>query len=143
MNKRFTWGGMSLCLFAALALIVTGCSQSDNKGGQAKDSGKQVAHKDDDGHDHGKAKEGHGHGWWCDDHGIPEEECSMCQAKAEKEAKAKGDRCEKHERALSQCFHCKPERREFYAAKYRAKYGKKPPPIPEFDEKKGDGKKKE
>src|SRR5688500_12709204 len=53
-------------------------------------------------------------GWWCDPHGIPEDECSMCSDKVAKEAKAKGDWCEKHERAMSQCFFCKPERREFY-----------------------------
>jgi len=79
-------------------------------------------------------------GWWCPEHGIPEEECSMCSDKVAKEAKAKGDWCEKHERAMSQCFICKPERREFYAAKHRAKFGKAPPPIEEFDAKKDEKK---
>jgi hypothetical protein len=79
-------------------------------------------------------------GWWCDPHGIPEDECSMCSDKVAKEAKAKGDWCEKHERAMSQCFICKPERREFYAAKHRAKLGKDPPPIEELDEKKDEKK---
>lgn len=75
-------------------------------------------------------------GWWCSEHGIPEEECSMCSDKVGKEAKAKGDWCEKHERAMSQCFICKPDRREFYAAKYRAKYGKEPPKADDQEEKK-------
>jgi hypothetical protein len=129
MNQRFAWGGLSLGLFAALALIVAGCSQSDNKGGQAKDSGKQVAHKDDDGHDHGKeGKKAHDHsGWWCDEHGVPEEECSMCSAKVAKAFKDKGDWCKEHDRAKSQCFICDPSLRERYAAKHRAKYGKEPP----------------
>jgi hypothetical protein len=66
-------------------------------------------------------------GWWCAEHGVPEEECSMCSEKVAKEFKTNGDWCDKHDRALSQCFICKPERRQFYAAKYRAKYGKEPP----------------
>jgi hypothetical protein len=37
---------------------------------------------------------------------------------------------------LSQCFLCKPERKEFSAAMYRAKYGKEPPPVEEESEKK-------
>ncbi len=68
-------------------------------------------------------------GWWCKEHGIPEEECSMCSAKAAAEFKAKGDWCEEHNRAESQCFKCDPKRAEKYAKLYEAKYGKQPPPI--------------
>lgn len=78
-------------------------------------------------------------GWWCDEHGIPEDECSMCSDAYAKTCKAKGDWCKEHERAMSQCFYttCKPERRAFYAAKYLEKFdGKAPPAIPEFDDKK-------
>ena len=46
-------------------------------------------------------------------------------------AAAKGDWCAKHDRAKSQCFICDPLRKEKYAAKYRAKYGKEPPPSRE------------
>jgi hypothetical protein len=58
-------------LFAASALIVSGCGQSGNKAGQtdkgpAKDTGGQVAGAGDHG------------AWWCPEHGVPEEECSMC-----------------------------------------------------------------
>lgn len=67
--------------------------------------------------------------WWCDEHGIPEEECSMCSSKVAKACKASGDWCEKHDRAKSQCFVCDPALKEKFAAKYRAKYGKEPPPI--------------
>lgn len=136
MNKRFAWGGLSLGLFAALALIVTGCGQSD-KGGQAKDkgTGTQVAKGDD-------KKEGDSKhsGWWCDEHGIPEAECSMCSAKVAKAFKDKGDWCNEHDRAKSQCFICDPSLREKYAATYRAKYGKEPPEptenMPKKEEKK-------
>ncbi len=129
----------ALAAMMVAGLIVAGCGQpgdkdkpraeadkAKTKGEAAKDKETKVA----------KAEEKEGHGWWCDDHGIPEDECSLCSAKVEKEAKAKGDWCKEHNRAMSQCFFCKPERRAFYAAKYKAKYGKEPPPIPEFDEKK-------
>ncbi len=140
--SKFLSRYVGLGFLAALAFVVAGCGKVDSKGAKA---GKQDTHHHGDGkhdhsHDHDQAKadkkvDDHS-GWWCDNHGIPEEECSMCSPKAEKEAKEKGDWCKEHERALSQCFHCKPERREFYAAKHRAKLGKEPPPIPEFDDKK-------
>ena len=75
--------------------------------------------------------------WWCSEHGIPEHECLMC-LHSEEDLKKKGDWCEKHDRAKSQCFKCDPKLREKYAAKYRAKYGKEPPPIEVEDEKKDD-----
>jgi hypothetical protein len=68
----------------------------------------------------------HGH-WWCPEHGVPEEECSMCSKKAAVEFKKKGDWCKEHDRAESQCFICEPARSEKFAALYEAKYGKKPP----------------
>jgi hypothetical protein len=114
--------------------VVAGCSKpttADKKGtvpGKAQDTQATEV-----------AKTGHSHdGWWCDEHGIPEEECSMCSAKFAAECKKKGDWCEKHDRAKSQCFICDPKLKETYAAKYRTKYGKEPPPIEE--EKKDEGK---
>ena len=52
----------------------------------------------------------------------------MCSAKVAAEFKKKGDWCEKHDRAKSQCFICDPSLEAKYAARYEAKYGKKPPP---------------
>ncbi len=107
-----------LALFAVLALFAGGCGKAEERQRQAQSKTEP------------RAESKHA-GWWCDEHGIPEEECSMCSPKLEKECKAKGDWCEKHNRALSQCFTCNPERQKFYAAKYRAKYGKEPPPVGE------------
>lgn len=70
-------------------------------------------------------------GWWCDEHGIPEAECSMCSPKVAAACRKKGDWCDKHDRARSQCFLCEPALQDKFAAKYRAKYGKEPPPITE------------
>ena len=82
----------------------------------------------------------HSHeGWWCDEHGVPEEECAQCHVKLVAGFKAKGDWCEKHNRPDSQCFICHPEKEAEYAALYEAKYGKKPPKpeggVGETDEK--------
>ena len=66
-------------------------------------------------------------GYWCVEHGIPEEACSMCSSKAADDFKAKGDWCEEHSRAESQCFKCDPSRAEKYAKLYEAKFGHAPP----------------
>ena len=66
-------------------------------------------------------------GWWCVEHAIPEEECSMCSASAAAEFKEKGDWCVEHNRAESQCFICHPEFAEKYSQLYEAKYGESPP----------------
>ncbi|HJT78259.1 MAG TPA: hypothetical protein VJ739_13730 [Gemmataceae bacterium] len=117
-------GGLVLALVAGGLLI--GCGPTDNKG-DAKGKGdrppEQVAEK---GHDHG--------GWWCDEHGVPEAVCAQCNTKLAAEFKKKGDWCKEHDRPESQCFLCHPELKEKFAAQYRAKYGKEPPPT-EDDEK--------
>ena len=66
-------------------------------------------------------------GWWCTEHGIPEEECSMCSTKAAGDFKAKGDWCEDHNRAESQCFICDASRAEIFAKLYEAKFRHAPP----------------
>ena len=108
---------------AALAFMsLAGCNQ------QASDQGTtQVAAESHEGHDHAEG-DGHDHGgWWCVEHGIPEEECSMCSSKAADDFKAKGDWCEEHNRAESQCFQCDPSRAEKFVKLYEAKFGEKPP----------------
>ena len=70
----------------------------------------------------------HSHeGWWCNEHGVPEEVCALCNAKLVADFKAKGDWCKEHDRPDSQCFVCHPEKEAEFAALYEAKYGKKPP----------------
>lgn len=77
---------------------------------------------------HSPDKAGHSHdGWWCDEHGIPEAECAQCDAKVAAAFQKKGDWCKEHDRPDSQCFICHPEKADEFAAKYEAKFGKKPP----------------
>jgi hypothetical protein len=105
----------------ALTLLAGGCTQGDGK--QGRSDGKKAAAKG--GNDSSKHDS-----WWCDEHGIPEAECSMCSKRVADACKANGDWCELHNRAKSQCFKCDPKLKEVFAAKYRAKYnGKEPPPI--------------
>lgn len=65
---------------------------------------------------------------WCDEHGIPEESCALCDSKVAEAHKAKGDWCRDHERPDSQCFVCHPEHAKAFAALYEAKNGHAPPP---------------
>jgi hypothetical protein len=118
--------GALLGLWAAGLLALGGCArEAPNAGKPGQGQPTQAAGKKVDDHSE----------WWCAEHGIPEEECSMCSAQVAKECKARGDWCEKHNRAKSQCFLCDPSLKEKFAAKYRAKYGKEPPPV--GDEKDG------
>lgn len=113
-----------LSTFVVACVMIVGCEpKADSKPTDKKDVAKKEKDTpkkdDDDGDKHD--------GWWCDPHGIPEHECSMCDAKVAKECKAKGDWCDTHNRAKSQCFICDPTLAEKFAAKYEAKFGKQPP----------------
>jgi uncharacterized protein YceK len=113
--------GLVLVLLAAAGLAAAGCGPTENKAGAGKGkSGKEKpAQVADSKHS----------GWWCDEHGVPEEACGQCSAKVAAECKKKGDWCKEHDRPDSQCFLCHPELKEKFAAQYRAKYGKEPPPT--------------
>jgi cobalt-zinc-cadmium efflux system membrane fusion protein len=73
---------------------------------------------------------GHSHeGWWCDEHGVPEQVCALCNSKLAADFKSKGNWCKEHDRPDSQCFACHPEFETAFAAQYEAKYGKQPPKL--------------
>ena len=131
MLKRWT---SALVALIAAVVLVSGCGKTEDKAGKGKETGGK-----DKGGEVAKSKHD---GWWCDEHGIPEGECSKCSSKVAKECKAKGDWCKEHEIAKSQCFVCDPSLMEKYAAQYKAKFGKAPPPpednMPKKDETKKD-----
>jgi nitrous oxide reductase accessory protein NosL len=106
----------TLALIALAGILIAGCGKPQADVG--KTDGQQAA-KPGKTDDHS--------GWWCDEHGIPEHECSMCSPKVAAQKKKENDWCTKHNRADSQCFICHPEYKETYARLYRAKYGKEPP----------------
>ncbi len=114
MLKLWTKALTAAALVAGLVIAV-GCSQPP----PPTEAPKKDKDKDKD-DDHG--------GWWCTKDGVPEDECSMCDDKIYKAAKAKGELCPKHDdRAKSQCFICNPELWEKSAARYKEKEGKDPP----------------
>ena len=80
---------------------------------------KEEGHQNHAAHDHS--------GWWCNEHGVPEEVCALCDAKVAAEFQKKKDWCKEHDRPASQCFACHPELEGRFAAQFEAKYGKKPP----------------
>lgn len=135
MRNRLLAAGAGL--FAALAVAVAGCQPQDKTTAAAKNTGTTTKEEPP-----AIAKKGKHDGWWCKEHGIPEHECLVC-LHTEEELKQKGDWCEKHEFAKSQCFKCDPKLKEKYAAKYRAKYGKEPPPIEEDENEKKEPEKKD
>jgi hypothetical protein len=110
-------------LFVVLAAV--GCNQSENKSSRAGEASEtKVAQAQEK--MGGDSKHS---GWWCDEHGVPESMCGQCDAKLAAAFKKKGDWCNEHDRPDSQCFIHHPELKEKFAAMYRAKYGKEPPPM--------------
>ena len=98
-----------------LAVVVTGCSQSATETADPKLATTATEVAVDDG------------GWWCEEHGVPEEECARCDATLVAGFKEKGDWCNEHNRPESQCFLCSAKRFDKFAARYEAKFGAKPP----------------
>ncbi|WP_197444324.1 hypothetical protein [Maioricimonas rarisocia] len=120
--------GMLMIVPAAMLAIAMGCSQ----GTDVVDAQPAAAEHDDHDHghehDHDHGESGHNHmGWWCVEHGVPEEECALCDGSLVAAFKEKGDWCEDHQRPDSQCFKCDPKRAETFVARYVAKFGEQPP----------------
>jgi len=97
-------------------MFASGCSQQATEGNAPTGDVSDASHDVDD----------HG-GWWCAEHGVPEDECSLCSAYVAEACKANGDWCEEHGRAESQCFLCDPSRADKFAKLYVAKFGEEPP----------------
>ena len=122
------FGGFMIFGVLALAFSSVGCTQSAKE-----DDKKQAKNKGDGKKDIPK---GDHSGWWCQEHGVPEEDCSLClpEAEVKKRFKDTGDWCKIHDRAQSQCFKCDPSKYKKFEDMYVAKYNKKPerPPEEEF-----------
>jgi hypothetical protein len=120
-------------------MVVIGCGNKADTNPTDKKDDKTTKATDD------KKVEpaGGGHDWWCDEHGVKEAECSMCNSKVAKAFQDKGDWCKEHSRAKSQCFICDPKLKDKFAAEYKAKFGKEPPEAEgQMEEKKEDKKDK-
>lgn len=120
---------MKAMWIVCVAVIVTtnaGCGARSKKADDAKKVAETREAKKDTAHDHS--------GWWCQEHGVPENICSLCNSEAAAKFKKDGDWCKEHDRAKSQCFKCEPKLYEKYEAMYVAKFNKKPerPDAEEF-----------
>jgi len=104
-------------LLAVAPLILAGCEKAQTPAGKspAASPASQTAEVPE----HGE--------WWCGGHGVPEEVCARCDKSLVDKFKEKGDWCKEHDRPESQCFLCDASRFDKFAARYEAKYGKKPP----------------
>ena len=116
VKKNLGWSALCIGIMS-----IAGCGKSAEK---IASNTPTMANQTDAAHSHD--------GWWCDEHGVPEEVCTQCNASLVADFKAKGDWCKEHDRPDSQCFICHPEREAEFAAQYEAKYGTKPP-KPEKD----------
>ena len=114
---------VSLALLSTVT-FVAGCTSGDTTTESGTDN-TPVAQTDD--HTDPEGDEGKHGGWWCVEHGVPEGECTRCDASLTASFKDKGDWCDEHDLPESQCFKCDPKRAEPFIARYEAKYGKKPP----------------
>lgn len=120
MRTRWT---VSLALLGMIT-FVAGCTGGGDATSDTGTDTSSVAQTDD----HEEGEEGGQHdGWWCVEHGVPEGECTRCDASLTAGFKDKGDWCDEHDLPESQCFKCNPKRAEPFIARYEAKYGKKPP----------------
>jgi len=112
----------------ALMTVIAGCGRDSSPEPTGKTGTAAVPESShhDDGDNHASGKHDHS-GWWCAEHGVPEQECGQCNSKLAAAFQKKGDWCKEHDRPDSQCFICHPEYEAAFAAKYEAKFGKKPP----------------
>ena len=121
-------GKMGLFGFALMMVVFAGCGE---EAPMKKEPGKKPEGKTSRSGKETKIEvakgDGKHEGWWCDEHGIKEEDCSMCNAKVAKAFQDKNDWCKLHDRAKSQCFICDPKLQELFAVEYKAKFGKAPP----------------
>lgn len=119
MNSRLLT--LSFALVGAVSLFTIGCGGPGEKTTASPPPAASPDSPTTPEHSHA--------GWWCDEHGVPEAECALCDTKLAAEFQKKGDWCQDHNRPATQCFVCKPELANRFAAKYEAKYGKKPPQM--------------
>ncbi len=106
--------GLAIAVASLSCAFLVGCS------GEPKPvATESVTAEEQAGRDHG--------GWWCTEHGVPEEECALCDTSLVAGFKTKNDWCEEHNRPESQCFACNPENFDTFAARYEAKFGEEPP----------------
>lgn len=90
----------------ALIFLFGACSKSDDKN---KASDKEHATKTEAASHAPKDVVPGSHEDWCDEHGVPESQCTRCDSSLAAAFKATGDWCEEHGLPESQCLKCNPD----------------------------------
>lgn len=90
-------------MVTALALGATSCSK--DPGAAAKPDSTQAAKA---GHASSNVKPG-SHEDWCEEHQVPESQCTRCNPALIPAFKATGDWCGEHGVPESQCLKCNPQ----------------------------------
>ena len=126
MTMQRMISGLAMLALAGVLFTGVGCNKADKGTTEPQAKGKADGKKD--------LKTVKHDGWWCQEHGVPEEICSLCSEDAAAKCKKEGDWCKDHDRAKSQCFKCDPTLYAKFEAMHVAKYGSAPkrPPEEEF-----------
>ena len=95
---------LSLSLFLALTLASASCSRGTDANATAAPPAKEQASA----HASKEAKPG-SYEDWCDEHQVPESQCTRCNPALIPAFKATKDWCAEHSLPESQCTKCNPE----------------------------------
>ena len=88
------------------SLLAIGCSKGDDKKTEAT---KVEATKTEPAKHADKDVVPGSHEDWCDEHQVPESQCTRCDQKLAAAFKATGDWCVEHNLPESQCLKCNPD----------------------------------
>lgn len=87
-------------------LVLCACSKSGDKG---ESSTKQPSAKTEGSGHAAKNVVPGSHEDWCEEHQVPESQCTQCDPELAAAFKATGDWCEEHGVPESQCKKCNPD----------------------------------
>lgn len=97
-------------LMLAMFIVLGACSKSSDKAKPAETTKEAKEATPTEGSNHAKHDVVPGsHDDWCDEHGVPESQCTKCDPKLAAAFKATGDWCEEHGLPESQCTKCNPD----------------------------------
>jgi hypothetical protein len=103
MHRRHLMG---FCL--ALCVASAGCSKEKSAGVAADSPHSTEVDKTGAGHAPAEVKPG-SHEDWCEEHAVPESQCTLCNPALAAAFKATGDWCPEHGLPESHCKKCNPD----------------------------------
>lgn len=95
-------------LILAMLVVVGGCSKSGGDTEKTPAANEEPAKKEGAGHAAKDVVPG-SHEDWCEEHQVPESQCTRCDPTLAAAFKATDDWCEEHGLPESQCLKCNPD----------------------------------